>query len=191
MYLNNLSSWVKSAEGALRLDGSRSDAVHPDAVPSPLRAKTLHHRLHPGLGTCGRDDKATALIGVVGRDGQEDSTGLLGDHPLAHIKGQEACSLQHDVNDGLEGVGRQSLGGGDEVPCRVVDHHAWQAELSLYLIHGFSHSRGVSDVQLDGENDPVGLRGNLLGGLLQHWQSSAADCNLSVSSEVVTGLVIT
>ena len=56
-------------------------------------------------------------------DGEEDAARPVPDHPLARLQGEVGRAAQDNVHDGPEGVGRESLRGGDEVARRVVHHH--------------------------------------------------------------------
>ncbi len=85
-------------------------------------------------------------------DCQEDATGLVLDHPLACLQGEVGGAAQHDVHYGLEGVGREALGGGDEVSGGVVDHHGGLPQLCLALVDGGSHRLRVANVALNGED---------------------------------------
>ena len=45
--------------------------------------------------------------------GEESAAAPLGDHPLAHVEGQEGGAVEDDVDNGLEGVGREAFSGRD------------------------------------------------------------------------------
>ena len=71
------------------------------------------------------------------------------DHALADVEGQVGGSVEHDVDDGLEGVGGEPLGRRDEVPRGIVDHHVWDAELLDDGVDGRLDGLGIADVALE------------------------------------------
>lgn len=102
-----------------------------------------------------------------------NATSLLRDHPLADVEGQVGRSQEHDVDNGLERVGREPLGGRDEVPGGVVHDDVGQAEAIHARVDGSLDRRGVADVTLDRQEIAAG-RGRYLGsGRLQHRETPA------------------
>ena len=84
-------------------------------------------------------------------------------HPLPNVQGDESRSVENDVDDGLEGVGAQSLRGGDEIARCIVHHDVGHAELVNGGVDcGFDGLR-ITDVTLEGQDGIAGLAGNLLG----------------------------
>ena len=75
-------------------------------------------------------------------------------HSLSHVKGNVGCSVEDNVNDGFESVGRQALGWRYEVAGGVVDHNVWQftgtpPNLICFCFSAVSQLEGVLEYQSD------------------------------------------
>merc|ERR1719489_244761 len=85
----------------------------------------------------------------MGCDSKEDSTALLFDHSLSHIQCQEGCTLQHNIQNGLKGISRETLRWGNEVSSRIVNNHSREAKFLFNLVHSYFNCFWVSNIQLN------------------------------------------
>merc|ERR550519_2838353 len=146
---SRLPSGIQSAESTLGFNWPRCDAIHTDALPAPFSSKGLHHGLHTRLGTRTRHHETRPLIGIVGRDCKENSATLCFNHPLPHIQCQEGCTLEHNIQDCLKGISRETLRWGYKVSSRIVNNHRRDSKFLFNLVHSYFYCFWVSDIQLN------------------------------------------
>src|SRR5690606_25359236 len=99
-----------------------------DPVGRPFHGEGAGHGEDAGLGRGGRDHERGAGPGVGGHDVEDRSAAAAADHVAPDGEGRVEGAVEHRLHHGVERVGREVLGGGEEVAGRVVDEDVDPAE---------------------------------------------------------------